>query len=657
LASLAIVLGSFGNHVTLEELRSLSGISRDGSSAALIAELARGYGLEAKGYKKDMAGLRDAALPAIAHCRFNHFVVIEEVRDDGVVINDPASGPRCVSVPDFSEDFTGVLLCFRAPQRLAQRPQPFRFGRAIATMLRPFRAWVALAAIASVLGWIAPLLVARSLLVWPDAARWLAYAAGVAALCAAIEHWALGALTARVHGANAEATLRKVAGMPAAFFSYRFPGTISGLVESYAAISKLTTEVGEAALGVLAVPAWLLACAMYSPRAAMVTTVFLMASVAVAARLFTPRDAVYRRFIHEGGLRPGLDPWRIAEIERLKLGSSPAGIFSEISGSQAISLNAAQAFGGASVLQEAIQTGLSLAMLLAIFAVSRADVRLAAACSSLALFSMARVRAAIRQWLSADRLRALLFRIQDLPEEIAPSPVENSGSFVIAGVTFGYNQRKPALLRDVSFELTPGKIVGFAGRPGSGRSTLARLICGLHAPWEGSVSSGGMAAFVQPHAPFFEGSLSDNITLWDAAISRESLDRSLHDACLDEVVSQRTDGIHAPVTAGATNFSGGQRQRLAIARALVRDPKLLILDEATDALDPDLEAQLIANLRNGFLARGGVCILIGLRPSTLALCDEMIVIENGVVAERGVPETLAAGSGAYSRLIRSAPHA
>jgi ABC-type bacteriocin/lantibiotic exporter with double-glycine peptidase domain len=675
LTSLAIVLGYFGHHLALEELRTLSGISRDGSSAALLVEMARHYGLEAKGYKKDIAGLRDVALPAIAHCRFNHFVVIEEVRDDGVVINDPCSGPRFVPTPEFSDDFTGVILTFQPSANLQRREKQCHFSRVLTKMLWPFRGWVILALAASVLGWTGPLLVARSLFTmagggWIAAARLLACAAGIAGLCAALEQWALGRLTARLHAAGSAQMLGRIAAMPADFFSYRFGGTISGLIESYEAIANGLCGLAPAALGVLAVPVLLTACAMYSARAAIIASAGLIASVAVFAALYAPRSGVYRRFVHEGARRPGLDPWQIREIERLKLGATPASVFSNIAGMQAISLSAAQAYGGASAILNAVQTGLTPLVVLAIVWACGSGARATASAAALALFCMVRVRAAGGQWPNADRLRALLIRVEDLPDQPAKppdhaspaeDPADTTSRFGVRKLTFGYNRRRPALLRDISFELAPGKVLGFAGRPGSGRSTLARLICGLHSPWEGEIlkesGAGGSVALVQAHAPFFEGSLRDNVTLWDPAISAESVARSLRDACLDEVVAERSGGADTMVSPGATNFSGGQRQRLAIARAVARDPQLLILDEATDALDPDLEAGLIANLRGGLLSRGGVCVLISLRPSTLALCDEIIVLEDGQIAERGAPNSLMAAGAAYQRLMRSVTHA
>jgi ATP-binding cassette subfamily C protein len=671
LASLTIVLGYFGHHVVLEELRTLSGISRDGSSAALLVELARHYGLQAKGYKKDIAGLRDMALPAIAHCRFNHFVVIEEVRDDGVVINDPGSGPRFVPGPEFSDDFTGVVLGFQPSASLPQRAKQFRLSRVLARLLWPFRGWVMLALGASVLGWAGPLLVARSLFAmagrsWTEAAGWLGYAAGIAGVCAALEQWALGRLSARLRTTGSTEMLGKIAALPAEFFSYRFGGTISGLIEIYEGISHEVGNCARAALGVLAVPALLTVCALYSRPAAIIASVGLIASVAASAVLYAPRSGVYRRFVHEGARRPGLDSWQIREIERLKLGATPAGLFSNIAGMQAISLNAAQAFDGASAILNAAQMGLPALVVGAIVLVCGSGAQATAPVAALAVFCLVRIGAAAGQWPAADRLRGLLMRVEDLPHSPAqPSlhasrvevPADPKSRFAVRNLTFGYNRRRPALLRDISFELAPGKLIGLAGRPGSGRSTLARLICGQHVPWEGSVEAGGSLALVHAQAPFFEGSLRDNIALWDSAISAESVARSLHEACLDEVVAERVGGVDTPVSMDAANFSGGQRQRISIARALTRDPRLLILDEATDALDPDLEARLIAKLRTGFLMRGGFCVLISLRPSTLALCDGIIALENGAIVQRGAPDSLAAIDGPYARLMRNITNA
>ena len=199
------------------------------------------------------------------------------------------------------------------------------------------------------------------------------------------------------------------------------------------------------------------------------------------------------------------------------------------------------------------------------------------------------------------------------------------------------------------------------GGSGSGKSTVARLISGLYRPWEGEIRFDGhpsrtsprgalaaSVAFVDQDIFLFEGTVRDNVTLWDPSIPDDAVVAALRTPPLYDVIARRPGGIHSRVEQDGRNFSGGERQRLEIARALVRRPSILVLDEATSALDAETEQIIIDNLRR----RGCACVVIAHRLSTIRDSDEIVVLDHGSVVERGRHEDLVAAGGPYAELVK-----
>ncbi|MDT4991107.1 MAG: hypothetical protein QOH97_999, partial [Actinoplanes sp.] len=237
------------------------------------------------------------------------------------------------------------------------------------------------------------------------------------------------------------------------------------------------------------------------------------------------------------------------------------------------------------------------------------------------------------------------------------------GQLRFEAVTFGYARLAAPLLRSLSFEVGPGQQVALVGGSGSGKSTVTRLIAGLYEPWSGGIQLDGQprasisrsvltasVAFVDQEIFLFEGTIRDNVALWDPSITDEAVLDALRDACLADVVGARPGGIHSRVEQDGRNFSGGQRQRMEIARALVRSPTVLVLDEATSSLDAETEQRISDNLRR----RGCACVVIAHRLSTIRGSDEILVLEAGQVIERGTHHELIAHGGAYAGLAEEA---
>lgn len=693
-AALAIVLAHYGRWVPLEELRIACGVSRDGSKASNMVKAAREYGLEAKGFKREPQTLRTIQLPAILHWNFNHFLVLDGFHKGRVRLNDPAVGPREVSEEELDQAFTGVVMTFKPGPGFERRGEPPKLIPALRRRLAGSRAALAFVLLAG-LGLVIPGLaipVFSKLFVdgvllegHVEWLRPLLLAMGFTALALGLLTWLQQSYLLRLETRLAVGASSRffwhVLRLPTEFFSQRYAGDISARVGINDRVAQLLSrDLATNTLGALLVVFYAVVLFRTDPVLTLVGVA--IASLNVAALRFVSRRRVdgNRRLQQDQGKMMGTALGGLQTIETLKATGSESDLFVRWSGYQAKVVNARQDLERYTQILDAVPPllgAVNTALILGIggLRVMNGSLTLGGlvAFQVLMISFMTPINRLVSlggrlQMVEGDMNRlddVLRYRVDEsasLSAEPVPEgePVKLTGHLELRDVFFGYSRLDPPLIEGLNLTLKPGMRIALVGGSGSGKSTISRLVTGLYRPWSGEILFDGRRreeippkvlsnslATVDQSVFLFEGSVRDNLTLWDATVPLPEVVAAARDACIHEDVAARPGGYDSPVEEGGANWSGGQRQRLEIARALMGRPTILVLDEATSALDPTTEKQIDEALRR----RGCTCLIVAHRLSTIRDADEILVLEKGKVVQRGTHDELKMVEGPYARLI------
>ncbi|MGP3966204.1 NHLP family bacteriocin export ABC transporter peptidase/permease/ATPase subunit [Streptomyces sp. 6N223] len=699
-AALAMVLGHHGRFVPLEELRIACGVSRDGSRASNILKAARRYGLNAKGMQMDLAALGEVRAPAILFWEFNHYVVYEgpgrRLGRRGCHVNDPARGRRFVPIEEFDVSFTGVVLVMEPSARFRRtgrkpgvlRAMPARMRGTSGTMLAAVLASLLLVATGAWVPALSRTYIDTFLIGGDTSLLRVLFASMATALALALTLTALqqaNLLRGRIISSTLGSArfLRHLLRLPVAFYSQRSPADLVQRLQSNDTVAEtLARDLAAAAVDAVVVVLYAVLLWTYDPQLTVVGVMIALLNLAAMRLVIGLRATGTHKLRADAARLTNTSYGGLTLIETMKATGGENAFFRRWAGQHATTLETQQRLGVPSawlgVVAPTLAT-LNSALILMIGGLRAVE-------GHLTVGLLVAFQALVTSFTAPiTRLNGVAGRLQDFAADLARlKDVENfpadpvysrrepggpggpgtrrlKGHVELDRVTFGYSPLDPPLLKDFSLSVGPGQQVALVGGSGSGKSTVSRLIAGLHAPWEGAIRIDGMpladiprgalaasVSFVDQDVFLFEGTVRDNVALWDPSIPDEAVTEALKDAAVYGVVARRPGGIHSRVEQDGRNFSGGQRQRLELARALVRRPSVLVLDEVTSALDAVTEQLIIDNLRR----RGCACVVIAHRLSTIRDSDEILVLDRGTVVERGRHETLLAAGGPYAELVR-----
>jgi ABC-type bacteriocin/lantibiotic exporter with double-glycine peptidase domain len=674
-ACLAMVLARHGRPITLEAARVACSTARDGVDADRLVAAAKSHGLEARGLRREPEALEDLPFPQILHWNFNHFVVLESCRRGRFVIHDPASGRRVLDRREFGQCFTGIVLV------LEPGPAFRREGRVSSTMGLLFAEVVrapdavlgaALLGLAAIVPGLATTgaiavfadhVIGQARLDWGIAVLGILLVAGVAQFMIAILNELIAtALRAKIAAQVAAGGMWRALHLPICFFSQRSAGEIvSGL--------RRNSDRGQAVAGSLlrlvpegiALLGYLAALAAFAPPIAAVIAAVALVNFLLMGRLATGISATNTALQVAEGVAAGALTTGIAALENYRLHGREMLLAERVAAAGEKALEQEQRIGllrtiGTVAPQFSAMLMMAIVLCLGAWLVMQGQLTLGGliACQVLVgllnapLAGMAGAMPHLHEAAGdfthvRDRKNHPSARAVEPGELAANLPLTCRGRLRLEAIRFGFAPGSP-LFQDVTLDFEPGRLVAIMGASGAGKSTLARIAAGLIEPWAGRVMLDGVPleqwpqdelrrelAYVPQQAAVFSASIEENLTLRDMMVTPPDLAAALAQAGLEKLVAERSAGMKTRLSGHAPELSGGEVQRLALARALARKPRVLILDEATSALDFGTETGILDHLRRS----GASVLIVTHRVGTAMRCDELVLIAGGGRIIRG----------------------
>jgi ATP-binding cassette subfamily B protein RaxB len=670
LASLAMVAAYHGLHTDMPTLRQRFPLSLKGATMVDLTRIAGQMQLNPRALRAEMEHLPQLQLPCVLHWDLNHFVVLADVRHGKAVIHDPARGVRQMTMEEVSKHFTGVVLELTPAAEFQPRTerQSVTLRQLLGRVTGLKRSLVQIFALALALEFfvlLSPFFmqwVVDSVLVTADRDLLLTLGLGFGLLVfvqvatGAIRSWAVLYLSATLNLQWLGNVFAHLMRLPVAWFEKRHTGDVMSRFGAIQQIQQtLTTSFIEVVLDGLLVVLTLAMMWIYSGT----LTAIVLGCVAAYALLrwafFRPlREATEEAIIHDAKKASHF-------LESLR-GVQSIKLFNRQEDRQARFMNLVVDAMNANIATRKLDLMFGVMHKL-VFGLERVAVIWVGALLVLdrsfsvgMLFAFFAYKEQFAQRISglidkAVELKMLKLqgeRLADIvltppeSEVLVPPRQDLSAQIELRGIGFRYSDTEAAVLKNVSLVIEPGECVAIAGPSGCGKTTLLKLILGIHEPQMGEVRVGGvplakvglrawrdMIGTVMQDDQLFAGSIIDNISFFDANPDLAWVEECARIASVHDEVLAMPMGFHTLIGDMGTSISGGQKQRLLLARALYKRPKILLLDEATSALDVDRERLVNQAVRQLNLTR----VIVAHRPDTIASTNRVIVLAEGRVAQ------------------------
>ena len=692
-ASLAMILASYGLWIPLEKMRQECGVNRDGSKASNIMKAAKKRNCEVHGYRWEADNIREEGeFPMIIHWEFNHFVVLEGIVGDFAYLNDPAMGRRKVHWDDFVTSYTGISITIKPAEGFTREGHQYNVFKAVAEKLLDDKAAMAFMIILSLCmiipGLASPVFSQIFLddILTGKHREWIfnfMLAMTVSFVICGVMNWLRAVILTRWQQkltlADSSKFFRHLLKLPMAFFNQRYAAEVASRVNYNESVAGVLSGSAATAVLDLFVAIFFLALLLqYNVTLTLIGIFFTVINTAVFFAMRRKLTDITMRIQQDAGKEYGVTMNGLLMIDSIKANGTEADFFTKWAGYRAKVLTAGQesamwalefnllptllgslngalimTFGGFSIMDGAMTAGMFIAFQ-SLMGNFQAPVN-----NLLSLNSQ--LQNTEMQMRRLDDVRRYNIDTLNYHEDnFSFDKKRLSGELELRNISFGYSPLEKPLLENFNLNLKPGRWVAIVGASGSGKSTLAKIVTGLYQQWSGDVLFDGVdrrniprtvivnsLASVDQDIFQISGTVRQNITLFDDSVRQADVVQAAQDACIHDTILTLDGNYFAEVKEGGNNFSGGQRQRLEIARALSINPSILVLDEATSALDPVTEQTVLENIRH----RGCSCLIVAHRLSTIRDCDEIIVLERGKIVERGKHRDMILHDGYYKKLI------
>lgn len=693
-ASLSMIFAYYGKHMPLEKMRIETGVSRDGCNAKNIMRAGKKYGFEVKGFRKSLDNLLKLTPPCIIHWNFNHFVVYEGQKGKNYYINDPAMGRRKLTYEELDDAFTGIVLTFEKKKEFRKSKKERTLFSFIKTRLKgQYSSIMALIGIGLLLvfpGMVIPVfsqVFIDDILLGGNTDWMTAFLAIMAftmlfqAVLTLYRSLLLLKLQNKMSMISAHKFLYHMFRLPMNFFDQRYAGDLAERVENNNNVSNfLAGDLAETMLNIFVACFYLILMLSYSP----LLTLIGIAGIAINMTLVKASSKVIAnstmKMQQDQGKLVGAVFAGLNITSTLKAAGAENEYISRILGYYAKTTRMEQKLGSVQQYLNAIPevfNGIAdiLVLMMGGILVIKGNMTagMLIAYTSLLGSFVAPVNKLVEFIQKIQTLKADMNRVEDImryeEDEKFRTKAKNitmteklSGDVELEGISFGYSILEKPLVEDFHFHLPSGSSIAFVGASGCGKSTVSKIVSGLYIPWSGEIYMDNMpvrdipkeilsssVSTVSQNITLFSGTIRDNLTMWNKSILEEDMIQAAKDACIHDIITKKPGAYEYVLTEGGDNMSGGQRQRLEIARALVTNPTVLIMDEATSALDPLVEKQIMDNIKR----RGCTCVIVAHRLSAIRDCDEIIVMEHGKIVQRGSHEQLMSQPGHYQKLVQT----